>query len=221
MSGEDARLCLRLGIRHLGFVVEYPESVPWNLPRKKAGELLRLVEADARALAGGEKVETYVVCGGRTEEILRMARHLKPAAIQIHHREEAGEVARIAETLLREGIKTYRAVSPETPEEELAALCAMTALEGLVADSRTPETAAVHGRRLDAGFYASLRARFPRAIFLGGGITPENVREILVATRAGALDILTGVEAAPGRKDEARLRRLLDEIRGKQPEGAG
>jgi len=218
MTEEDVRLCLRLGIRHLGFVVEYPESVPWNISREKARELVRLAEAD------GETVKTYMVCGGRTEEILRMARYLRPAAIQIHHREAVGEVARIAETLLREreregGIKTYRAVSPETPGDELAALCALPELAGLVADSRTPDTAATHGRRLDAGFYARLRARLPRprAIFLGGGITPDNVREILDATRADAIDILTGVESIPGRKDENKLRRILERISGEQP----
>jgi len=216
MTEEDVRLCLRMGIRHLGFVVEYPESVPWNISREQAKELLRLVDADAPALAGGEKVNTYMVCGGRTEEILRMARYLKPAAIQIHHREEVGEVARIAETLLREGvIKTYRAVSPETPEDELAALCAIPSIEGLVADSRTPETASARGRRLDAEFYARLRARFPRAIFLGGGITPENVREILTTTRADALDVLTGVETIPGRKDETKMWHLMEQICGK------
>jgi len=216
MTGEDVRLCLRLGIRHLGFVVEYPESVPWNISREKARELVRLAEAEE---ADGEAVTTYMVCGGQTQEILRMARHLKPAAVQIHHRETVADVARIAETLLREregggGIKTYRAVSPKTPDNELAALCAMPALAGLVADSRTPDTASARGRRLDAAFYARLRKSlpYPRTIFLGGGITPENVREILAATRAGAIDILTGVESTPGRKDETKLRRLLEHL---------
>jgi len=219
MSGEDVRLCLRLGIRHLGFVVEYPESVPWNIPREKARELVRLAEADGES---AQKVQTYMVCGGQTEEILRMARYLKPAAVQIHHREAVGEVARIAEALLREreregGIKTFRAVSSETAEDELAALCALPELAGLVADSRTPDTASARGRRLDAAFYARLRERFsrPRAIFLGGGITPENAREILSATRADALDVLTGVESFPGRKDENKLRLLLEQIGGK------
>ena len=200
-SADDILLCYRLGIRHLGFVVEYPEDVPWNLTRQEAKKLLETVP-------GG--VDTYVVCGGRAEEILRIAHDLKPTAIQIHHRESVEDVARLAETLSHDGIKTFRAVSPATPEDELSALCAIPSLAGLVADSRTPDNAAAHGQRLDTNFYLRLCARFPSTVFLGGGITPENVREITAATRATALDILTGIESTPRRKDESKLRRLLD-----------
>ncbi|MCL1856063.1 MAG: phosphoribosylanthranilate isomerase [Kiritimatiellaeota bacterium] len=199
-STTDIQMCLRNGVRHLGFVVEYPERVPWNLSRDKAKALLATVPKD---------MATYVVCGGCAEKILDMARYLKPTAIQIHHRESIEDVTRIAEALAQEGIATFRAVSPETPEDALAALCAMPDLAGLVADSRTPDTASHHGKRLDAAFYLHLRSRFPRTIFLGGGITPDNLHDIVAETRATALDILTGIETSPGHKDEAKLKQLI------------
>jgi len=202
-SEVDIQMCLRHGIRHLGFVVEYPETVPWNLTCEEAKALLATVP---------EGVETYVVCGGLPETILRLARELAPTAIQIHHRETPEDVAAIIAETKPAGIKAYRAVSPETSEDDLAALCAMPDLAGLVADSRTPDNAAQHGHRLDLAFYARLRARFPRTIFLGGGITPGNVREILDCTQAEAVDILTGVESSPRHKDEAKLKKLCNEI---------
>ena len=207
-SAEDVHLCLRHGIRHLGFVVEYPEEVPWNLSREEAKALLKVAAASLPPNEGTEAsaaITTYMVCGGTAKEIIRLASEVRPTALQIHHKETVEDVALIIEAMKAIGVKVFRAVSPETPECYLAALCAMPDLDGLVADSRTPSTASHHGRLLDTAFYLRLRARFPRTIFLGGGITPDNIGDILAATHATALDILTGVESEPGRKDAERV----------------
>lgn len=54
-------------------------------------------------------------------------------------------------------------------------------------------------------------ARLTR-IFLAGGLTPDNVGEAIRTVQPFALDVNSGVESAPGRKDANKLRRLKDEI---------
>ena len=46
-------------------------------------------------------------------------------------------------------------------------------------------------------------------LVLSGGLTPDNVAEAIAATHPFAVDSASGTEAAPGRKDPARLEALL------------
>jgi phosphoribosylanthranilate isomerase len=48
-----------------------------------------------------------------------------------------------------------------------------------------------------------------RPIFLAGGLTPDNIAEAIRRGRPYAVDVSSGVEAAPGRKDHARLKAFI------------
>jgi len=51
-----------------------------------------------------------------------------------------------------------------------------------------------------------------RRIFLAGGIRPDNVRRVIATLRPFAVDVCSGVESAPGRKDPRLLRQLFEEV---------
>ncbi|MGA3292458.1 MAG: phosphoribosylanthranilate isomerase [Candidatus Acidiferrales bacterium] len=55
-------------------------------------------------------------------------------------------------------------------------------------------------------------------VFLAGGLTPENIGEAIRAARPYAVDVCSGVEAKPGKKDPARMRNLMREVRIAQEE---
>jgi phosphoribosylanthranilate isomerase len=50
-------------------------------------------------------------------------------------------------------------------------------------------------------------------IILSGGLTAENVTGAIAVTRPFAVDVASGVEAEPGRKDPARLEAFFDAVR--------
>jgi phosphoribosylanthranilate isomerase len=50
-------------------------------------------------------------------------------------------------------------------------------------------------------------------VVLAGGLTPENIREAVATVRPFGVDVTTGVEASPGRKDHGRLRAFITAAR--------
>ncbi len=65
---EDIRLCSEAGVHALGFVVEYPIDVPWNLDRVKARELMRYVPPF---------ISRVIVVGDNPDTVIELAKFLK------------------------------------------------------------------------------------------------------------------------------------------------
>lgn len=95
--GEVA-MCASAGADALGFVVEYPAEVPWNLTLGEARELVAAVPAG---------VERVMVAGDDAGLVLAHAEALRPDAVQLH----ADEAPATTQELARE-LKAIRAVAP-------------------------------------------------------------------------------------------------------------
>ena len=54
--------------------------------------------------------------------------------------------------------------------------------------------------------------RTPQSLIVSGGLTPENVGEAIAMTQPFAVDVASGVEAEPGRKDPDRLEAFLASV---------
>jgi phosphoribosylanthranilate isomerase len=67
------------------------------------------------------------------------------------------------------------------------------------------------GRTAPWNLLADFRPGVP--LILAGGLTPENVAEAVRLVRPYAVDVASGVEFSPGRKDPAKLRRFIDSAR--------
>jgi phosphoribosylanthranilate isomerase len=55
-------------------------------------------------------------------------------------------------------------------------------------------------------------AHFTRPLILAGGLNPQNVREAIAraAVKPWAVDVASGVESSPGRKDHARMKQFIE-----------
>lgn len=83
-------------------------------------------------------------------------------------------------------------------------------LEG-IAWARLLDSGAGSGRRFD--WDRAEGASRAERLFLAGGLDPDNVEEAVRRLEPFAVDVSSGVEAAPGRKDPQSMRRFVQAVR--------
>jgi phosphoribosylanthranilate isomerase len=77
----------------------------------------------------------------------------------------------------------------------------------VLVDAHVPGQHGGTGRRAPWHLLADFRP--PEPLILAGGLTPENVAEAVRLVRPYAVDVASGVESAPGRKDAEKMRRFI------------
>jgi phosphoribosylanthranilate isomerase len=90
---------------------------------------------------------------------------------------------------------------------------------GLLLDAGTAAQPGGTGRTLDWSVARRVRERVGMLV-LAGGLTAENVGEAIAAVRPTAVDVSSGVESAPGRKDPAKVEAFLEAVRRAESCGA-
>ena len=71
------------------------------------------------------------------------------------------------------------------------------------------------GRVYDWNLAVEFKKRITKPLILSGGLNPENVAKAIETVHPYAVDVSSGVEASPGRKDHARLRDFIQICKSK------
>lgn len=118
------------------------------------------------------------------------------------------------EILEQLGERAFKAFRPRS-QDELESLLRIYPLrrEGPAAlvDAMKPGLYGGSGQMANWRAAAWLAQRAP--ILLAGGLTPENVAMAIAQVQPWGVDVASGVEAAPGRKDKIRLRAFVQQVR--------
>jgi phosphoribosylanthranilate isomerase len=188
---EDARLAVELGASAIGMVF-WPRSP-------------RYVEA-ARAREIVASLPPFVAAVGvfvDQADALRIALETGLTMVQFHGDEPPAAYADCP-------VPPIKAIGVRD-RSALDAAVAVPARATVLLDAHDPEKRGGTGKRIDWTIAAEIARRRP--VILSGGLNAANVVEAIDAVRPAAIDVSSGVESAPGRKDPAKLRALFDLLR--------
>ena len=198
---ETLDVALEAGADMVGFVF-FPAS-PRNVSLHLAGEL------GSRVNGRAEKVALTVDADDRL--LANIVDVLRPDLLQLHGKETPARVGAIAQ---RFGLPVMKALPIETKADLGAIAPYLKVVDRLLFDARAPRDATRPGG-LGKPFDWHLLERLDLAVpfMLSGGLDPDNVAEAIRITRAGAVDVSSGVESAPGVKDPAKIRAFIQAAR--------
>jgi phosphoribosylanthranilate isomerase len=132
----------------------------------------------------------------RPERIVEVVGRSGLRGVQLHGSEPASEVKWIRERV-QFVIQAFAAGDPAL------AGAGKSAADIILVDSPTPGSGKVFDWQLAEGAPSGKR------ILLAGGLTAENVGDAIRLVRPWGVDVSTGVESTPGRKDPGKLRRFV------------
>lgn len=193
----DARLAVDAGADALGFNFYRPS--PRYIEAEAAGRILRRLP------------RSVVAVGVFVDEPVDAVRRIAGAAgllvVQLHGRERPSRVRQVA--ALRPAVKVIKAFRVRRGFSA-ARLASYPEAAAFLLDGFRSGVLGGTGARFD--WAVARRAKRYGRIVLAGGLRAENVAEAVERVHPFAIDVSSGVEARPGKKDPAKLQALMREV---------
>ena len=193
---EDARVAVTAGADALGFLL-YRKS-----PRYVDPMIVQQIVA---------QLPPFILpVGVFVNEEIKIVRDLMDtcglALAQLH----GDESATYCRELRRPVLKALR-LKDRSTFVALAEFQARIEVRGFVLDALSEEAYGGTGQVVDWGL--ARQAAQAATVILAGGLTPENVGQALRAVQPYGVDVSSGVEVTPGKKDHEKVRAFLRAVR--------
>jgi phosphoribosylanthranilate isomerase len=188
---EDAELAVGLGADVLGFIF-YPKS-PRYIKVQDAANICNALPPFV--------VKVGVFVNELEYEIEKALHECLLNALQFHGDEPPGFCQKFA----AKSIKAIR-----VRDEESLHAAAEYDVDALLLDTYTDELRGGTGRTFDWSLAVRAKEFLSAPIILSGGLTTANVQEAVRKVRPYAVDVASGVEREPGKKDPEKLRRFIE-----------
>jgi phosphoribosylanthranilate isomerase len=182
---EDALFAVAMGADAIGMVMAPSRR---RVDADTARRIVRELPPGALAIA--------VVQDERADVLRDLVAHTGITGLQLHGHETAAEA-----TVLRRHVELLLAAFRlDDPRLERIG---DYPVDAALIDSSTPGS----GTAVD--WHRAARLDLPVPLVLAGGLTPDNVAEAIEKVRPWGVDVASGVEAEPGRKDPAKVRHFV------------
>jgi phosphoribosylanthranilate isomerase len=193
-NAPDADLASELGAQALGF--NFYEKSPRVIAPAEAWKIRQTLPKDVQAIG--------VFVDWKPAAVLALAAALELSAVQLHGDEVPADVAFCARKVAV--IKAFRV------DEKFSLLVfgKFRSASWFLLDAARAGQYGGTGRTTN--WDLARKAAIRRPVMLAGGLTPRNVAEAILAVRPYAVDVASGVESKPGKKDHGKMREFFSEV---------
>ncbi len=201
---EMVNVAVDAGATHIGFM--FYERSPRNVTVAQAAELRALVPAGVQAVA--------IMVNPDDGLVNEVAQSVKPDLLQLHGSETPERVSEIKNLT---GLPVMKVISVADAADVASASIYEKAADLLLFDAKPPKSMANalpggNAVSFDWDLIANAKPTLPW--MLSGGLTPDNVADAIAQTGARMVDVSSGVEQAPGQKNEALIRAFVKAAQG-------
>jgi phosphoribosylanthranilate isomerase len=201
---DDAARVAALGVDYIGFNF-WPKSKRYLSPDRAP-----LLAAVARSTGPVKIVGLFV--DADPQEITDICAQVHLDVLQLHGDESPDDVGRIG-AATKQPIWKAIAVSSARDLDRLEAW----PCDAILLDAPTPQRGGA-GKPFDWALAAAARRSYPaRKLVLAGGLDASSVGAAIAQLAPWAVDVASGVEAAPGVKDPAKLEAFVAAVRATSP----
>jgi phosphoribosylanthranilate isomerase len=189
----DARYCASLGADYLGFIQHEPS--PRYVEPDLARDIIEWVE-------GPRSVGVFV--DETADEVNRIAESAGFDLVQLHGSESA-EYCRSIDLPVIKVIHVNGDDTSESLEERMARY--ESSVSSFLLDTKVDGKPGGTGTKFDWQVAKKVAQLYP--VFLAGGLTPDNVAEAVSLVGPVGVDVVSGIEEAPGRKSFEEVDRFF------------
>lgn len=189
---DDALAAVKAGADALGFVL-WPHSKRF-VAVEAAARITELVPRHVQRVA--------VLVNSSREEVERLLASGAFTTLQFHGEETPEFCAQ-----WKDRAKVWKAFRV-ADAASLDPLAGYSVVDAVLLDSYSPASRGGTGKTFDWSLVREAK-KFGRPVILSGGLTPANVREAVVAARPDGVDVSSGVEFSPGKKDHEKVREFI------------
>lgn len=190
---EDLDLAVMLGVDAVGLIC-VPQSKRFLTPEAAAALRRRVPPLVSTVLLLANADETWAREAVET---------VRPDLIQFHGEESPAFCARF-------GVAYLKSVAVRSAQDVLRADHDYVDAAALLLDTPAADGLGGTGRAFD---WSQIPAGVQHRLILAGGLKPENVTQAVRMAVPFAVDVSSGIEAAPGRKDPDKMRAFVEAVR--------
>jgi phosphoribosylanthranilate isomerase len=191
---DDALLSVAMGADAVGF----------NFVQGSTRQIAAQVAYDITRRLPAEILTVGIFRNEHPSRVIDVAHRAGVKAVQLHGRETAAETAEIARTF-RWVIKVFSASDPNLPKADTYGT------DMIMIDGPEPGSGKVFDWSLAGDAPDSMK------LILAGGLTPENVGAAITEVKPWGVDVATGVEKSPGKKDALAVKRFIENAHAHAP----
>ncbi|MDY6851249.1 MAG: phosphoribosylanthranilate isomerase [Thermodesulfobacteriota bacterium] len=188
---EDALAAVRLGADALGFVFA---PSPRRVTPKQAKEIINKLPPLVCTVG--------VFVNSPVQEILKIKELCGLDRVQLHGDETPGQAGQLGRGVIK-ALSVRPGSAPPADAYPSATL---------LLDTHVPGARGGTGQTFDWNLIKPLSRSRP--IILAGGLNPKNVTQAVAGVKPYAVDVSSGVESIPGRKDHDKIARFIKRAKG-------